>query len=364
MTATTTRPEIAGTFGVVASTHWAASAAGMRMLELGGNAIDAAVATGFALQILEPHLNGPAGDLPALIRLSTGEIRVLCAQGPAPAAATPDHFRSLGIKMIPGNGLLPGVVPGAFDGWALMLRDHGTMDLAEVLLPAISCAAKGHPLLPETARAIGFFAPFFAEHWPTSHAAWCPDGHAPEPGQLFHMPALAETYRRLAACPGDSREARIDAARAAWSQGFVSEAIAEFVKTPVRDVTGADQAGLLTREDMAAWQASFEAPVEIDYHGWRVFKTGPWGQGPVLLQALRILQNFNLAALDPSGPDFVHLVIEAVKLAYADREAYYGDPAFSDIPLDALLSAEYGAARAAHHRCCLDGHAAGAFARL
>ncbi len=348
MQAQFSRPDIAGTFGVVASTHWIASSVGMAMLERGGNAIDAAVATGFALQIVLPHLNGPGGDLPLLARLANGETIVLCAQGPAPAAADPAALRALGLDIIPGTGLLPGVVPGAFEGWLRVLRDHGTMELSDVVAPAIGYARDGFPLGAETASVIARLAPYFAEHWPTSHVTWCPDGKPPGQGALFRNPVLADAYARLAASPGNSREARIDAARAAWSEGFVAAAIGQFLATAnLHDVSGSRHRGLLSASDMAGWSASYEAPVSIDYHGFRVFKTGPWGQGPVLLQALRILEHFDISALDPCGADFAHLVIEAIKLAFADRDTYYGDPAFSDIPLEELLSFEYGRARAA-----------------
>ena len=155
MTQFTTRPEITGTFGVVTSTHWIATAVGMAILEKGGNAFDAAVATGFVLQIVEPHLNGPAGDLPAIIHSAkTGKTQVICAQGPAPAGATIEHYRAEGIDLIPGNGLLSTVIPGAFDGWMLMLQEHGTMSVAEVLAPAIHYARHGHPMLPRVADSI------------------------------------------------------------------------------------------------------------------------------------------------------------------------------------------------------------------
>lgn len=348
MAKATSRPDITGTFGVVASTHWIASSAGMAMLERGGNAIDAAVATGFVLQVVLPHLNGPGGDLPLLARLANGEIIVLCGQGPAPAAATPEAFDTLGLTIIPGTGLLPGVIPGAFDGWLQVLRDHGTMDLSDVLAPAIGYAGDGVPLGAETTAVIARLAPYFAEHWPTSHATWCPDGNPPAAGQLFRNPALAKTYARLAASSGDTREARIDAARSAWSDGFVADTIESFLETAeLHDVSDHRHRALLTAQDMAGWRSTYEAPLSIDYHGWSVFKTGPWGQGPVLLQALQILAHRDLAALDPNGAEFVHVVNEAIKLAWADRDTYYGDPAFADIPMHALLSPEYAATRAA-----------------
>ncbi len=345
----TTRPDIRGTFGTVTSTHWLASTVGMGMLEKGGNAFDAAVACAMVLQVVEPHLNGPAGDLPAIIHLGeTGETKVLCAQGVAPKDATLDHYRDLfGDGLIPGSGLLATVVPGAFDGWMLMLRDHGSLELAEVMAPAIAYARDGHPVLPRVAATIAGLHDFFRDEWPTSFATWLPDGEAPKDWELFRNPDLAAAYQRIVdEAEGETREARIDAARKIWSQGFVADAIADYLAdASVTDVSGEAHSGVLSREDMADWQATWEEPLSIDYHGWTVFKTAPWSQGPVLLQALRILEGVDLAAMDPYGAEFVHTVTEAMKLAYADREAYYGDPDFSKIPTETLLSRDYAAER-------------------
>ncbi|MEM9638332.1 MAG: gamma-glutamyltransferase family protein [Pseudomonadota bacterium] len=347
MTEFTTRPEIRGTFGVVTSTHWIASAVGMSILERGGNAFDAAVACGLTLQVVEPHLNGPAGDMPAVFRSAkTGRSQVLCAQGVAPASVTIEHYRAQGLTLIPGSGLLATVVPGAFDGWMLMLRDHGTMDLEEVMQPAIDYARDGHPLLPRVADTISGLAGFFDTEWPTSAAVWTPGGAVPEPHALFKNPDLAATYARLAASEGNSRDARIDEARRQWREGFVAEAIFEYLADAhVMDVSDARHSAVLAPADMANWQASYEETLSYDYHGWRVHKTQAWSQGPVMLQALALLKGFDLGAMDPNGSEFVHTVIEAMKLAYADREAYYGDPGQSDVPMDVLLSDDYNAAR-------------------
>ncbi|WP_299969663.1 gamma-glutamyltransferase family protein [uncultured Roseobacter sp.] len=343
----TTRPEIRGTFGVATSTHWIASAVGMSILEKGGNAFDAAVAMGLTLQVVEPHLNGPAGDMPAIFYSArTGEVEVLCAQGVAPEAATIEHYTQQGLTLIPGSGLLATVVPGAFDGWMLMLRDHGTMSLRQVMQPAIDYARDGHPILPRVANTIAGLQEFFDTEWPTSAAVWTPGGQAPEPHALFKNPDLAATYDRLASATGDTRAAQIDAARRAWRTGFVAEAIFDYLSNAkVMDVSGARHAAVLAPSDMADWRASFEVPLSYDYHGWHVYKTQAWSQGPVMLQALAILKGIDLGAMDPNGAEFVHTVIEAMKLAYADREAYYGDPDFSEIPMDVLLSDDYNAER-------------------
>ncbi|MEM1383052.1 MAG: gamma-glutamyltransferase family protein [Pseudomonadota bacterium] len=346
----TTRPEIAGTFGVAASTHWIASAVGFGVLEQGGNAFDAAVAMGFTLQVVEPHLNGPAGEVPILFHTTERPgIRVLCGQGTAPEGATIQHYRDQGLTLIPGSGLLATVIPGAFDAWMLLLRDHGTLPLREVLAPAIGYAENGHPLLARAADAIAGLAPLFRAEWPSSAQLWLPGGSIPQAGQMLCNPALATTWTRLLAEAEtvSGREEQIERARDAFYRGFVAEALGHFAQTTeAMDGTGTRRKGVLTAQDMAAWQATYENPVTLDYGAWTVAKTGPWGQGPAMLQALQILRHAGVDAMDPLGADFVHSVVEAVKLSFADREAHYGDPADSDIPLDTLLSDAYGAERA------------------
>ena len=351
MTPFTTRPEIRGSFGVTTSTHWIASTVGFGILEKGGNAFDAAVAAGFVLQIVEPHLNGPAGDLPIIFHDAEKKAtKVVCAQGVSPAAAKLEHFEELGMKLIPGSGLLSTVVPGAFDGWMLMLRDHGTMGLREVMQPAIDYARDGHPVLPRVSNTIKGLAEYFAAEWPSSAAVWTPGGAAPEPNANFKNPDLAATYERLvseAEAVGEDRSAQIEAARKIWSEGFVADAIFDYLEDAcVHDVSEQKNSALLAREDMAKWQASYEDTLTYEYHGWTVHKTHAWSQGPVFLQALAILKHFDLAAMDPMGASFTHTVIEAMKLAYADREAYYGDPEQSIIPMEELLSDAYNAERA------------------
>ncbi|NKJ72093.1 gamma-glutamyltransferase family protein [Rhizobium leguminosarum bv. viciae] len=349
MTAFTTRPEILGTFGVVTSTHWIASAVGMSILEKGGNAFDAAVATGFVLQIVEPHLCGPGGDLPAVIySKKKDKVEVICAQGPAPAGATIEHYTAEGLSLIPGDGLLATVIPGSFDGWMLMLRDYGSMSVRDVLEPAIYYAEHGHPMLPRVSATIKGLAAFFEKEWPTSYQTWLPGGSAPEAHANFRNPVLAETWKRVIAEAEvkGGREAQVEAARDAFYRGFVAEKIDDYLKTAeVMDASGNRHKGVLTPNDMANWSATIEEPLTYDYHGWTIAKIGPWGQGPVFLQTLSILKGFDLAAMDPAGADFVHTVVEAMKLAFADREVYYGDPNFSEIPIAHLLSETYAAER-------------------
>jgi gamma-glutamyltranspeptidase/glutathione hydrolase len=346
----TTRPEIEGTFGVVASTHWIATAVGMGVLERGGNAFDAAVATAFTLQVVEPHLNGPGGDVPVILHhAKRGATEVVCGQGPAPAGASIAHYRSLGLDMVPGTGLLAACVPGMFDTWMLLLRDYGTLRPADVLAPAIFYARHGHPLLERASATIAMVEDLFRDHWPTSAAIYLPDGTVPAPATLFVNTALADTYARVlreAESAGADRDAQIERARKTWSQGFVAEAIDKFCRTQdVMDVTGEPHRGVLTGADMAAWQARVEAPLTYDYGRYTVCKAGVWSQGPVLLQQLALLKGFDLDGLDPTGPEFIHLQVECAKLAYADRESFYGDPDFADVPVETLLSDRYNAER-------------------
>ena len=342
----TTRPEIEGTFGVVASTHWIATAVGMATLEKGGNAFDAAVATAFTLQVVEPHLNGPGGDVPILVYdVKRGKPEVICGQGPAPAAATIAHYRGLGLDIVPGTGLLAACVPGMFDSWMLLLRDYGTMKLADVLTPAIFYAREGQPLVERASATIATVEDLFRDHWPTSAAVYLPGGNVPKPGVLFANQTLADTYTRVlreAESAGGDRVAQIERARKTWSQGFIAEAIDKFCRTQeVMDVSGERHRGVLTGADMARWQARVEAPLNYDYGRCTVYKAGVWSQGPVLLQQLALLKGYHFDALDPTGPDFIHLQVEAAKLAFADREKFYGDPDFVKVPADLLLSDEY-----------------------
>ena len=347
----TTRPEIEGTFGVVASTHWIGTAVGMAVLERGGNAFDAGVATAFALQVVEPHLCGPGGDVPVMLYDSKGEKAiVVCGQGPAPAGATIAHYRDqLGLDIVPGTGLLPACVPGTFETYMMILRDFGTLRLREVLEYAIGYARNGYPLVERGCATIATVAELFRQHWPTSAAIYLPGGKVPLPHALFRNVRHAETYERIlreAEAGGGNREQEIEAARRAWSQGFVAEAIDAFCRNnEIMDVSGRRHKGVLTAHDMATWLPTLEEPVHLDYGNYRVLKPNAWTQGPVLLQMLALLKGFDLDKLSVTDADFVHIWVECAKLAYADREAFYGDPRFADVPLDTLLSERYNAQR-------------------
>jgi gamma-glutamyltranspeptidase / glutathione hydrolase len=302
------------------------------VLERGGNAFDAAVATGFVLQVVEPHLNGPGGEVPAILfDVGRGEPLVLCGQGVSPAAATIERYHELGHELIPGTGVLAACVPGAFGGWLLLLRDFGTWRLADVLEFASGYAEHGYPL-HERIRATIVLNEELLSTWPGSRELYLP---APAAGALFRNPALARTYRRLVdESRGGSREDEIEKARRAWYEGFVAEEIDRFCSA---------EGGFLTGADLASWSATIEEVATLEYAGLTVCKTKPWGAGPVGLQQLALLRGFDLAEL--STAELVHVVVECGKLAFADRDALYGDA--EEVPLDRLLSEEYNDARRA-----------------
>ncbi|MFE9093177.1 gamma-glutamyltransferase family protein [Streptomyces sp. NPDC007264] len=340
----TTRPTLQGTFGMASSTHWLASQSAMAVLEGGGNAYDAAVAGAFVLHVVEPHLNGPAGEVPVILAPAGGEVRVLCGQGVAPAAATIDHYRGLGLDLVPGTGPLAAAVPGAFDAWMLLLRDHGTKSLADVLSYAIGYAEHGHAPLERVGETVESVRRLFETEWTSSAEVYLPGGRPPRPGALLRNPALAATWKRLLAevSGAGDRTAQIEAAREVWRSGFIADALVRQAQRPTMDTTGERHAGTLTAADLAGWSASYEAPATYDWNGWTVCKAGPWSQGPALLQQLALLP----AELPPYGSaPYVHLLIEGCKLAMADREAWYGDAA--DVPLGDLLSDAYNAERRA-----------------
>ncbi|MFJ9136191.1 gamma-glutamyltransferase family protein [Streptomyces sp. NPDC102256] len=340
----TTRPTLQGTFGMVSTTHWLASQSAMAVLEDGGNAFDAAVAAGFVLHVVEPHLNGPAGEVPIVLAPEGGPVRVLCGQGVAPAGASVAHYRGLGLDLVPGTGPLAAAVPGAFDAWMVLLRDHGTRTLADVLKYAIGYAEDGHVPVERVGETVETVRELFETEWTSSAEVYLPGGRAPRPGELFRNPALAGTWRRLLAevAGAGGREAEIEAAREVWRSGFVARALVRQAERPTVDTSGERHVGTLTAADLAGWSATYEEPVTYDWRGWTLCKAGPWSQGPVLLQQLALLP----AELPAYGSAaYVHLLVEGCKLAMADREAWYGDAA--GVPLDDLLSESYNAARRA-----------------
>ena len=339
----TTRPEMKGTFGMVAASHWLAAQAGMGMLERGGNAFDAAATAGFVLEVVEPHQNGPGGEAPMVLwSAAEGDVFVVDGQGPAPATATPERFTDLGLELVPGTGLLAACVPAALGSWLFLLERFGTMPLRDVLAPAVHYARHGFPVLPVLSRVLAEVGRDWATRWPATAELWCWP-QPPSPGERRSNEVLADTFDRIvreAEAGGRSRESQLEAARRAVYEGFVAAAIDTFARTPAPDELGVHE-GFLRGDDLASWRPSLEEPVRRQYRDIEVTKTGPWGQGPVLLQQLGLLEGFDVAGLAPGSAELVHLVTECAKLALADREAWYGDPHFAQVPLDELLSGRY-----------------------
>ncbi len=346
---------IHGNRGVVAAGHYLAAAVGARILGDGGNAIDAGVAAGFVLSLVKPHHNGMGGEVPILIstnrtRQEGTDVIAISGQGRAPRAANIEWFRSRGYDAIPGDGLLPATVPAAFGAWATALLVYGTFDLASVLGPAIELAEEGFVVDPVLGR-------YFVESWPRFESEWTSSlecyglgGYPPNAGDRLRQPAWARTFKYLVDVSirerRRGREASIASAIAAFYRGDVAEQLVAFQRsTDVLDATGARNSGLLTLDDFVDHQTVIEPAIKFNYHGVDVFKCGPWTQGPVLLQQLSLLQGFVLEEMAHNSSEYIHLVTEVAKLAFADRDDYYGDPRFVDVPLDRLLSEEYAVTR-------------------
>jgi gamma-glutamyltranspeptidase/glutathione hydrolase len=345
---TPTRPELRGDFGMAASTHWLATASAMSVLERGGNAADAAVAAGFVMQIVEPHLSGPGGDLAGLIWSADDDAASeICGQGVSPAGVSIDGFRSLGLDLVPGSGLLAATVPGAFGAWLAILERWGTWELSDVLAYALGHAEHGFPLLRGAAASIAAVRDLFVEEWTPSGEVWLDRGRAPSANQIWRVPATARTYRRIVTeATGPTREARIEAARAAFYEGFVADEIEQFNRSSWLDSSGDRHSGHLTAADLAGWRATTAAPLSVDFaDAYTLMKTGPWGQGPVLAQEVRLFDEVGLMDHPIRSADWIHLLTECAKLSFADREAWYGDPVDADVPLETLTSRAYAAER-------------------
>ena len=348
-------PLIMGRRAMIATEHYLSAAAGARIFACGGNAIDAAIAATFVEGVVNPHMHTIGGEAPMLI-YSASARRVVAINGNmmAPARATIAHYRSLGLELIPGAGLLAAGVPAAFDALVTALRDFGTRSLADVLEPALQLAADGFPMhvglsgdpaIPDEAVAgagasIRINAKRFLTKWPSSGRVYLPDGKVPMPGSVLKNPALANFFKRVldseSSAKNRGREAGLDSARDRFYRGDIARDIVAW-----SDANG----GLLAADDLARFTTRAEPPARVDYRGVTVFKCGPWSQGPVFLQQLKLLEGFDLAAMGHNSADYIHTVIEAAKLSFADREAYYGDPEFIDVPLDGLLSDRYAAIR-------------------
>ena len=339
-----------GTRGVVASGHYLATVAGFRIMEQGGNAVDAAAAMCFAENLLEPQNDGTGGEVPTLIYLAKErKTYAISGMGWSPRAFSIDWCRNNHIDLIPGDGYLPACVPSVVDTWAVALSHFGTMSFRQVLQPTIELAEHGFPIYEGLHDHLAANRAKFEERYPTTFALYFPNGRTPETGEVWRNPDYASMLKQL--CDAEAGEvggriAGIEAARNAFYKGEIAHRIVDFInQNPTIDASGAAHTGLLSYDDIAEWYASIEPSVSVNYRGLDVHKCPAWTQGPVFLQQLTLLEGYDLTALGHNSADYLHILTECSKLAFADREAYYGDPRFDQTPYDVLLSKEYAASR-------------------
>jgi gamma-glutamyltranspeptidase/glutathione hydrolase len=340
-----------GTHGMVTSTHYLATVEGLQVLRDGGNAVDAAATMWFCLTVLKPHLCGPAGEVPILLYWADeGKIIAVNGQGPAPKAATIEWFEDHGYPLIPEDGFTPAVVPGAFDAWLKVLEKYGTLSLSRVMEPGIGLARDGFPVYPTLSAFLGTVEKRYKSEWPSSAIIYLPNGYPPKIGQVLRNPDMAKTFKIIAQEENKERKmgraAGFEAARKYFYEGPLTKTIVDFMHTfKCRDVYGKENFGLLTREDFQEYHARFEKAVTTSYQGLDIHKCGPWCQGSVMLELLNLLEGYDLASMGHNSVDYLHTWIECAKLAYADREQYYADPDFVEVPLDKLLSKGYAEER-------------------
>jgi len=346
-----TRPYVMGTRGVVVSGHHQASDAGLDMLKAGGNAIDAGVATVFAQAVTEFDRFGLGGEVPILIHnAADGRVVAVNGQGQAPRKATPEWFRANGIAAIPGDCFLSAPVPAVVGSLIAALREFGTMTLGEVLGPAIHLADEGFAVFPSYLDNLRRVHGRMRAEWPSSAQIFLPGGELPKVGDLLLQKDLARTLRRLVeaeqAASSAGRDAGLQAAHDLFYSGELASEIVQFQKDfQCTDANGFTSSGLLEVEDFAAFRPAIEEPARTSYRGVEVYKIGFWSQGPVLLQTLNLLEGYDLSSLGHNSPPYLHLLAEAMKLAFADREWYYADPDFVGVPEHGLLSKQYAAQR-------------------
>ncbi|HTX53719.1 MAG TPA: gamma-glutamyltransferase family protein [Candidatus Baltobacteraceae bacterium] len=347
MASFTTRPVIMGRSAVVTSGHYLASTAGFRILERGGNAIDAAASMVFCLNLLEPQSNGIGGEVPTLIYSAKDKkAYAVSGMGWSAKAFTIDWCREHKIDLIPGDGLLPACVPAVVDTWATALARFGTLRMSDVLQPAIELAENGFAVYDGLHEHLTANRTKYLNLYPSTGELYLPGGRVPQIGDVFRNPDWAKSLRLLCQAESEAqhkgRAAGIEAARDAFYRGEIAERILAFItKHSVEDASGTAHSGLLSAEDFAEWHASVEEPVSLRFREMEVHKCPPWTQGPVFLQQLALIDRPDLHALGAQSTEYLHILIEAAKLAFADREAYYGDPQFDAVPLDILLSAAY-----------------------
>ncbi|MBY0336011.1 MAG: gamma-glutamyltransferase family protein [Acetobacteraceae bacterium] len=334
------RPAIRGTRHMVAAGHYGAAHAAFAILEAGGNAVDAACAGGIALGVLQPDIVNVAGVAPILVREAAGTVWSIAGLGPWPAAADPERFLRENNGAIP-EGVLRTVIPAAPDAWITALKRFGTMSFGEVAAAAIRFAGEGFPTYPLLSDMIAERLEKY-RRWPSTAAIFLPGGEPPKVGELFVQSDLARslTYmadeERAARARGGDRVAGLEAARAAFYTGDIARMIVTFHE---------QEGGWVTAADLANYHSEVERPPSVRFAGAEVFTCGPWCQGPVLGQALNLLDPSALRGMGHNTPAYLHTITEALKLAFADREAHYGDPRFVDVPLETLLSEAYAAER-------------------
>ena len=344
----TYRPLVGGVTHMVSAGHYLATAAGYRILEQGGNAIDAGVAAGIAINVTLPQYTSFGGVAPIIIHhAASGETREISGLGRWPAAASADYFRQRHGGELP-HGVMRTVTPAAPDAWLTALERYGTMSFEQVATPALELAAGGFPIPATLHRALVSSGDNIildegdTSRWASTMSIFYPAGRALAAGDLLVQSDLARTFQRLidaeraAAGQGQGRDAAIRAARNRFYCGDIAQEMVNFIQ---------GEGGWLTMDDLAGFAVGISEPPSIDYRGTTVYACGAWCQGPALLQTLNILQGCDLAAMGHNSADYLHTVLEALKLAFADRHAYIGDPDFTAVPLEGLLSPEYVARR-------------------
>lgn len=333
------RPTVMGTQGMVSSGHYLASLAGERILAKGGNAVDAGVAAGLCLCVLQTDMVNLSGVAPIIVYLADQDrVITISGLGRWPQAASVGYFQEHCDGRIP-TGVLRCITPGSPDAWIKALETYGTMSLAEVMHDAVLLAEQGFPMHPFMSENLQNGAEGFAQ-WQSSADVFLPGGRVPEAGDIFVQRDLGRTMRRLmeaeAGAKQQGRGVGLQAARNEFYRGDLAREIATFYQS---------QGGLLTYDDLAGFRVQIEEPVHVSFREYDVYTCGPWCQGPVLAQVLTLLDGYDLKSLGHNSPAYVHLLTEALKLVFADRERYYGDPEFVDVPMNALLSPEYAEAR-------------------
>jgi gamma-glutamyltranspeptidase / glutathione hydrolase len=346
-TSITTHPRVFGHRGAVAAEHYLASMAGIDILKQGGTAIDAAIAATLVEGVVNAHMHTIGGELPALV-CSPDRPEVVCINGNmvAPEAATPQAFLERGLEKIPPSGILAAGVPGAMGALLEASRRYGKLRFADVCAPALDLARNGFAAHAGLLRQHGYgltdLRQSFLKEWHGSAALYLlADGSLPEEGSTIRNPAIASMFEYLSSEEAKSKTSREDGIQAAFDAFYKGDVAREIV------LFSEKHGGLLKRSDFDRFKVRIEQPLSINFEGAEIYKCGPWNQGPAMLQTLSILKNFPLRHLGHNTAHYVHVVVEAMKLAYADREQFYGDPQFVEVPMNVLLSDGYGKLRSA-----------------